>query len=84
MAYYFCTIREQLSEYSFDANFLLESADIEKDFNDRCANWRGEGKPDGYFDVYWFDNVSLDMNDSCYSEVSKEEFDVLKKYITVV
>ena len=87
MKYYFCTITELNGEAEYPSKFLMKSDNIEPELQAVFKDYRGEGDYDDFLtgyekDFVWFG--SLAAKDPYYTEIPESDFNVLKKYLTVL
>jgi hypothetical protein len=85
MKYYIGEIHERNGDLEYDTKYLFATAGNPSEYAERVAmTWRGGDESDWDEDQegYWSD-CSLIFN-SGETEIPKEDFDVLKKYLSVL
>ena len=81
MKHYFVTITEVDGEYEFTTSFLSRTdTDVDNHFEQLWKNFRG-GEVDDNGDLW---SGSIIVKTPNFELITKEEFDVMKKYLTVV
>ena len=85
MKYYIGKIEERNGELDYQAEYLFATNGDPDNYTEKTAReWRGGDKRDWdeYHMGYWCSGTLI-FNDG-YREVPKEDFEVLRKYITVL
>ena len=85
MKYYIGEITERNGEFEYNTKYLFATySDPEEYSNDVAMEWRGSDKDDWDEDHegYWCDGTLI--FDGGSKEVSQEDFEVLKKYLSIL
>lgn len=81
---YMCEITEVNGEFEYPSKFLMECEEdqIEVKFTEVFRTFRGDGEFEGE-DFVWYDFATAGKDPYCI-EIPAEDFQVLKKYLTVL
>ena len=85
MKYYIGEVHERNGEMEYDTKYVFATKKNPDKYTDKVAmEWRGgdKGDWDEQEDAYWSD-TSL-IFDSGSTEIPKEDFEVLRKYLSVL
>ena len=85
MKHYIGKIEERNGDMEYDSRFLFMTRGNPLKYADKVAmEWRGSTRADWDEEhyAYWSDNTLIGVSDT--REISKEDFEVLKKYIAVL
>lgn len=84
MKYYICRIRERNGDKDYSSKFLFETkGDPQKYAHKVASTWRGyKERFDKEYLGYWHDFTLIYMDR--VEEVPSEDFEVLKKYLSVL
>jgi hypothetical protein len=83
MKYYIGKIEERNGEFEYTSDYLFTTDGDPNTYAETMAEeWRGSGNWDAEHEGYWCEHTLI-LNDG-FREVSKEDFDVLCKYLIVL
>ena len=83
MKYYIGKIEERNGDFEYTTDYLFTTdGDPHERAETTAEEWRGTGKWDADLKGWWCEHTLI-FNDG-FKEVSKEDFDVLCKYIVVL
>lgn len=85
MKYYLGRIRERNGDMEYDAKYLFTTSEDPDEYTDKVAmDWRGGERSDWdrQWEGYWCDGTLIFDDGS--QEIPKEDFEVLKKYLSVL
>ena len=85
MKYYIGQIEERNGEFDYQAEYLFATEEDPDNYTEKTTKeWRGGDKKDWdeYLLAYWCSGTLI--SNEGYKEVPKEDFEVLRKYITVL
>ena len=85
MKYYIAEITERNGEFGYNTKYLFATDGKPDEYSNNVAmEWRGSDKDDWDEDLegYWCDGTLI--FDGGSKEISKDDFDVLKKYLSIL